>query len=170
MDRGSDFWRFSLTFYRMDAVPAACIALQDRHGLDVNIMLFGLWLASKGRAVSARDVQEADEIVSGWRSDVVVALRSVRRYLREPAPAFAGDAASALRDKIKAAELESERLQQEALFALRPAEAWGEAKAPPIAAEFNLDACAQSIDAVFEVDARQALIDAFHALLAARAP
>ena len=42
MERGSDFWRFSLSLYRMDGVPPACIALQDGHGLDVNIMLFAL--------------------------------------------------------------------------------------------------------------------------------
>jgi uncharacterized protein (TIGR02444 family) len=170
MDKGSDFWRFSLSFYRTQDVPAACISLQDRHGLDVNIMLFALWLASMGRAVSSRDLQDADEVVRGWRAEAVVALRGVRRYLREPAAAFAGEAASALRDKVKAAELESERLQQEALFALRPHDAWGRAEVSSIASELNLDACAQSIGAVFEHDARKALLDAFHALIGARAP
>jgi uncharacterized protein (TIGR02444 family) len=57
MDKGSDFWRFSLSFYRTQDVPAACISLQDRHGLDVNIMLFALWLASMGRAGFARQSQ-----------------------------------------------------------------------------------------------------------------
>ncbi len=75
-----------------------------------------------------------------------------------------------MRDKVKAAELESERLQQEALFALRPHDAWGRVEVSSIAAELNLDACAQSIGAVFEHDARKALLDAFHALIGARAP
>ncbi|MDP2354943.1 MAG: TIGR02444 family protein [Beijerinckiaceae bacterium] len=170
MERGSEFWRFSLSFYRINGVPPSCIALQDLHGLDVNIMLFALWLASKGRAISALDIQQADELVRDWRVESVVALRSVRRYLRDPPPAFAGDAVVALRDRIKAAELESERLQQEALFALRPPEAWGRAEEPLRAAELNLDACAQNIGSVFDDGSRQALLGAFHALVAARAP
>ncbi len=170
MERGSEFWRFSLSLYRMDGVPPSCIALQDRHGLDVNIMLFALWLASKGRAISAPDMQQADGLVRDWRVESVVALRGVRRFLRDPPPPFAGEAAHALRDKIKSAELESERLQQEALFAMRPPEAWGRTEEPLKAAELNLDACAQSIGAVFDDGARRALLDAFHALVAARTP
>ncbi len=170
MKRGSEFWQFSLSLYRTAGVPGACIALQDKHGLDVNIMLFALWLASRQRAVSSGDLMQADELVREWRAEAVVALRGVRRFLRQPPAAFSGEAAIALRDKVKSAELECERLQQEALFALRAADDWGRAEAPLIAAELNLDACAQSVGAVFEHGARRALLDAYHALVAERAP
>src|ERR1700680_2972326 len=45
---GSPFWRFSLRFYRQPGVADACIALQDARGVDVNILLFFLWLGSPG--------------------------------------------------------------------------------------------------------------------------
>jgi len=41
----SPFWRFSLRFYSRPGVAAACLALQDEAGADVNLMLFLLFLA-----------------------------------------------------------------------------------------------------------------------------
>lgn len=165
MDRGSDFWRFSLSLYRMGGVPPACIALQDGHGLDVNIMLFALWLGSCGRAVTQAELTEADEAVRDWRAEAVIALRGVRRFLRTPPNAIDAAAAAALRDRVKAVELESERLQQEALFALRPAQDWGRAEDMLKAGALNMDACAQSIGAVFEDAPKEAILQAYRALV-----
>lgn len=169
MERGSDFWRFSLSLYRMEGVPAACIALQDGHGLDVNIMLFGLWLGSRGRALEAADLVEADEAVRQWRIEAVVALRAVRRFLRTPPGAIDASAAAALRDRVKGVELEAERLQQESLYALRPVAAWGVALEPLQAGAANMEACAQSIGATFEAEPREAILSAYRELVM-RAP
>ena len=166
MERGSDFWRFSLSLYRMDGVPPACIALQDGHGLDVNIMLFALWLGSRGRALEPAELTEADAAVREWRADAVVALRAVRRFLRTPPEAVDAAGAAALRERVKAVELELERLQQEALFALRPAQAWGRSQEPMLAGAINMDSCAQSIGAVFEEGPRDAILRAYRALVA----
>lgn len=164
-ERGSEFWRFSLALYRMEGVGAACVALQDGHGLDVNILLFALWLGSKGRSVSAGELAEADAAVREWRAEAVVALRGVRRFLRTPPAAIDDQGAAALRERVKAVELESERLQQEALFALRPAPAWGRAEAPLRAGGLNMDACAESIGATFEDAPREAILRAYEKLV-----
>ena len=42
--QGSPFWRFSLRLYRAPGVGDACIALQETSGVDVNLLLFLLWL------------------------------------------------------------------------------------------------------------------------------
>ena len=47
--QGSPFWQFSLRFYRMPQVADACIELQERAGVDVNLLLFLLWQASQRR-------------------------------------------------------------------------------------------------------------------------
>ena len=73
-------------------------------------------------------------------------------------------AAAALRDKVKAVELESERLQQEALFGLKPAANWGEACDPADAAARNINACAAMLKVVFPDAPRQALLEAFESL------
>ena len=48
----------------------------------------------------------------------VVPIRNVRRALKSPPPVMAPDAAEGFRTRIKAVELEAERLQQEALYEL----------------------------------------------------
>ena len=53
-----------------------------------------------------------------WRDDVVVPLRALRRKLKDGSSLVERSTAELFRTRIKAVELESERLQQEALFAL----------------------------------------------------
>ena len=48
------FWDFSLRVYGSDGVSAACIALQERHGIDVNLLLFSAWVGESGRGVLAQ--------------------------------------------------------------------------------------------------------------------
>src|SRR5665213_163755 len=43
------FWRFSQDFYALPGVAPACLALQDGHGRDVNLVLYGCWLGMSGR-------------------------------------------------------------------------------------------------------------------------
>ena len=160
----SPFWTFSLALYRTPGVPAACIVLQDECGVDVNVLLFALWLAKEGRTVRSDDLAEADLAISVWRNEAVRPFRAVRRFLREPHAAMESVAAAALRDKVKAVELESERLQQEALFGLKPAANWGEACDPADAAARNINACAAMLKVVFPDAPRQALLEAFESL------
>ena len=117
----SPFWRFSLQFYRMPGVADACIALQDEAGVDVNLLLFLLWNASLGRQLSRADVEDVERQVAEWREGVVIPLRELRRHLKFPPSLIHKDAAEAYRTRIKRVELEAERLQQEALFALAQA-------------------------------------------------
>jgi len=165
-ERGSDFWRFSLALYGRDGIPSACVALQDAHGLDVNLMLFALWLASKGRVLTTADLVAADAAVGEWRREAVIPLRGVRRFLKEAPEALDAAGVAALRTRVKAAELEAERLQQEALFALRPVEAWGIAADPQQAGPANMDACAQAFGATFAPQPRDAILGGYQALIA----
>ena len=56
--RARRFWRFSLALYARPGVAEALIALQDRAGLDVNLILFGLWVGTRhGRDLGQRGVR-----------------------------------------------------------------------------------------------------------------
>ncbi|MDT2022464.1 TIGR02444 family protein [Methylocella sp. CPCC 101449] len=123
----SPFWTFSLRFYRLDGVAPACLALQDEQGVDVNVLLFLLFVATQGRSLTQADVAAIDVAMADWRRETVAPLRAVRRVLRTPPAAIDAAQAEALRERIKAVELEAERLEQKALFALRPMAAWGQA-------------------------------------------
>ncbi len=117
----SPFWTFSLEIYGRPGVPPACLTLQGESGVDVNILLFGLFMARSGRSLSVADFRTIDTTMEPWRIAAVVPLRSVRTFLKTPPAAFAHEATEALRTRVKAVELEAERLQQEALFAHFPA-------------------------------------------------
>ena len=122
---GSPFWRFSLGFYRQSGVAEACIRLQDEVKVDVNLLLFLLWQALMGRVLSESDVQELERRIAPWRDATVIPLRTVRRALK-PAPGLVpAPAAELFRTKIKAIELEAERLQQEAMHELAQSGPYG---------------------------------------------
>jgi uncharacterized protein (TIGR02444 family) len=114
----SPFWRFSVKFYAVPGVAPACIELQDQAGVDVNVLFFLLWNASRNRAFDQAEVAEIDRMIGAWRDMTVVPIRNVRRALKTPPPALAVEAAEGFRTRIKAVELEAERLQQEALYDL----------------------------------------------------
>jgi uncharacterized protein (TIGR02444 family) len=114
----SPFWTFSLGYYRGAGVSEACLELQDNCGVDVNVVLFLLWQASQRRSVAPDDVTALADKVRPWQADVISPIRSVRRRLKTDAPLLEKGAAELFRTKIKAIELEAERLQQEAMQAL----------------------------------------------------
>jgi uncharacterized protein (TIGR02444 family) len=122
---GSAFWRFSLRFYAVPGVGPACIELQDRCGVDVNVLLFLLFLAESGRVINHEEAARIDAGVRAWREAVVAPLRAARRSLRAPISAADREAVEALRANVKRIELEAERIQQETLERTYPAAGTG---------------------------------------------
>ena len=116
--RKSPFWQFSVKFYAEPGVAQACIDLQDQAGVDVNILFFLLWNATQNRALDNTEVAALERDIGAWRDMAVVPLRNVRRALKTPPPVMAPQEAEDFRTRIKAVELEAERLQQEAMYSL----------------------------------------------------
>ncbi|MDN3556058.1 TIGR02444 family protein [Halomonas maura] len=113
-------WDFALALYGRPGVEAACLHLQDDAGVDVVELLWRCWLYHHGLASG-----EAPEAVRRWQAEVTAPLRRRRRALKEEARHRADVAA--LRERLKASELEAERealsrLAQHSLagHALRP--------------------------------------------------
>ncbi len=111
----SGLWRFSLAFYRQPGVADACIRLQDEAGVDVNVMLYLLYLAGRGKAISAAEMSRIEAVTADWRSAVVMPLREIRRKLKSPLGVFAPAVTAELRNDVKRIELGAERIQQQAL-------------------------------------------------------
>jgi uncharacterized protein (TIGR02444 family) len=111
----SPFWDFSLAVYGADAVADECIALQDQFGLDVNLLLLCAFVGARhGIALTADDIASARAEVAPWHKGIVSTLREARRALKPMGlrDTDAGRAAAELRTRVKAAELESERIEQ----------------------------------------------------------
>ncbi len=109
----SPFWDFSIRTYAKAGVAEACLALQERHGADVNVLLFCLWAAGRGdgRLTRAR-LAELLEGIAPWRERVVLPLRRLRDGLKEWTPPVSGDHAELVRATVKRAELDAEHAEQ----------------------------------------------------------
>jgi len=77
----SSFWSYSLGLYSRPGVEKACLELQRRHGLDVNLLLFTLWLADRGVELDQATLASAEQATSVWQVEVVRPLRALRRRL-----------------------------------------------------------------------------------------
>ncbi|MEO1038614.1 MAG: TIGR02444 family protein [Pseudomonadota bacterium] len=110
------FWDFSLDVYARPGVEEACLSLQSRGG-DVNLALWIIWAAREGLD-SRSALGEAIAISRSWREAVIHPLRRARTALKPQPAGFDADAASSLRKTLLEAELNAERIQQDALYAL----------------------------------------------------
>ena len=119
------FWDFSLRIYGSEGVPSACIALQERRGIDVNLLLFSAWIGESGRGVLAEsDLESALAATTAWNHDIVCALRVVRNRLKGGMPPIPTERSDVLRKMILEIEVKSEHVEQIALAAAvaRPAD------------------------------------------------
>lgn len=109
----NDFWRFSLKVYGQNGVADECLALQESHGVDVNLLLFCAWAGTRAIVLNVAEIGEASRLVAEWNGLIVRALRSVRRNLKA---SHAADM-SQFRERVKAMESEAEQIEQAILFA-----------------------------------------------------
>jgi uncharacterized protein (TIGR02444 family) len=159
--RKSPFWRFSIKFYAVPGVAQACIELQDQAKVDVNVLFFLLWNATQGRALNAADVAEVERAIGPWREMAVVPLRNLRRALKSPPPVLAPETAEGFRTRIKAAELEAERLQQEALYDLAQTGALGRPAKSPVEAARDSISSYQGVIGPFPPGPLETVLSAF---------
>ena len=111
-------WDFVLNYYKQDGVSPAAIAMQDTLGIDVNMILFLMWLAGSKRTLSEAEIRRVGETSRPWQHQVVVPIRAIRRLLKENAPLVEQQTALDYRKKISALEIEGEQLQLNAMGAL----------------------------------------------------
>jgi uncharacterized protein (TIGR02444 family) len=110
-----DFWNFSVEIYAEEGVDSECLALQDQHGVDVNVLLFCAYLGARGIELLPREIGMIIAVVRPWHEMIVKPLRGTRRVCKSfiAAPSFpARKSAASLRAKIKALELVAEGIEQ----------------------------------------------------------
>ena len=109
----SEFWDFSLAVYGGDGVAPACLALQDRHGVDVNLLLYCCWIGCREPAPAGpARIKALEDAVEGWHDTVVRRLRAVRKRLKTPIAAEDRDLALSLRQRIQKIEIDAEHIEQ----------------------------------------------------------
>ena len=111
------FWDFSLKFYGGEGVASACLELQDKFGVDVNILLYCCWLAAAGaEEMEPAELVEMIAAIEPWQSGVVQRLRQVRRDMKQEEMMNLGPLSEGLRQAVKDCELEGEKIEQTILY------------------------------------------------------
>lgn len=113
----SPFWDFSLAVYGTEGVPPACLALQQRYGADVNLLLWCLWTGdAEGRALTGADLEAVSTRIQAWHEEVVRGLRQVRQRMKDGFEGFDDALRQSLRARVQKLEIDTEHLEQIALW------------------------------------------------------
>lgn len=140
------FWAYSLDVYRREGVSPALIGFQDRHGLDVNILLLCLWAGQAGRGVlDDEDFAHALQVSANWNPEIVCALRDVRIRLRQEVPLVRKELSEAVRKNLLELEIACEQVEQLSIAAgLSPRED------RPVPPEEGLKNCGLNLKSYFD--------------------
>lgn len=132
-------WTWAVESYARPGAAEALLRLQDEHSQSVPLLLWALWSQAHGRTP---DLAAGARTARSWEDEAVGPLRRLRRALK----ALDSDTdREAVRDQVKAVELDAERRLLNGLERLPPlpgppppapallaaaAEAWG-TRPPP---------------------------------------
>ena len=115
-DAFEKLWAFSLERYGRPGVSEACLALQDRLRVDVNVVLLCLWTAQEGQHLTKTTLTE---IINGrpgsWHRDIVLPIRTARKAMKGRTAGGDGSRVEAVRDRVKTVEIACEKLEQRLL-------------------------------------------------------
>lgn len=117
----SDLWTWTLTAYKTPGVAQACLSLQDHNEQNVPLLLWAAWVAVTGRRPDEETLEAACDAARAYDTVIVSQLRAVRRTLKAPIPDVDNDHREALRQQVKALELDAERRLMLELESLAPA-------------------------------------------------
>jgi uncharacterized protein (TIGR02444 family) len=111
-----EFRRFALGLYGSVGVSQAALLLQDRCGVDVNVLLLAAFVgAVRGSSLSTSDFEAARDRTRQWQSEVVGPLRTLRQRLKDGPPPGPNPTTADLRDRVKALELDAELIEMDEL-------------------------------------------------------
>lgn len=126
------FWDYSLAHYSRNGVDGICLQLQDQCNLDVNLLLYGAWMASNGRVLTVEHLEATVAAMAQWRGEVVQPLRALRRRLKSVS------GAQEVFDQIGQLELQAERQQQALAYACYEAAVLPQDVGAPLSANLHL--------------------------------
>ena len=109
-------WNYAVALYAQPGVQAACLELQDEHGLDVNLLLFSAWSAAQGPGLlDIAAIRDCESRVAACRTELIEPLRQLRRACRAGTAGLTSDQLGSLGEQLLAAELAAERAELELL-------------------------------------------------------
>ena len=129
---------WALAAYARPEVEQALLDLQDSAEQNVCLLLWAAWAGETGRRLDDDAFEEAADICRAWEAAAILGLRALRRGLKKPIPDLDPAAREAVRDQVKAVEIEAEKALLAQLGAV------GGAAGKPLATEASLVAAAKA--------------------------
>ncbi len=80
-ESAAGFIQFCAALYERPGVAAACLALQDGRGWNVNCLLLSAWAARAGYALTPEFWIEARKAIEALDTEAVAPIRKVRREI-----------------------------------------------------------------------------------------
>ena len=112
----SSIWDFALVWYQGADVEADCLVAQETYGLDVTALIYALYRARLGQGF---DAGMAVELARTLSARIIEPLRATRIALKSMPRLVDPHTSALLRQSVKAAELDAERLTLNALAGLK---------------------------------------------------
>lgn len=75
-------WTFATAVYGCSGVASACLALQDRDGIDVCLLLASVWAGRCGHRPEEPACSSLQAVARRWNIAAIVPVRTARRLLR----------------------------------------------------------------------------------------
>ena len=99
------FWDYSLKLWKNDELKILLLEHQDKQGLDINLLLFLLWI-SEQRMMLTTDPSQIIELQRRWIDGLIKPIRGLRRENQN---------INELKNSLLQAELVAEKHYQKAL-------------------------------------------------------
>lgn len=103
-----EFWEFAANQYGLDGVKERCLALQNNHNVDINLLLLCHWLDSQQLVIAENTLCELARISDDWQKSLLAPLRAQRAAMKKPGAPY---------QAALARELTEEKKEQRALVA-----------------------------------------------------
>lgn len=111
-------WDWAVRVYALPGAKSAFLGLQNDYDLDINLILWRVWLADRGRAPDDAVAHAAVALSRGWRDATMRPMRAARDALAVARPPIDAAAANDLRARLLKVELDAEKLHLDALETL----------------------------------------------------
>jgi uncharacterized protein (TIGR02444 family) len=105
------FWLYSLNLY--PAIKEVCLQWQDNFGVNINLLLFLLYLDKQQQSLNETQLQQLEDLLKHFSTEVTQSIRALRRTL--PSPWLESDMQQPLRQQLLSTELAAEKLEQQLL-------------------------------------------------------
>ncbi|MCF6775375.1 TIGR02444 family protein [Thiotrichales bacterium 19X7-9] len=111
-EANNPFWQFSLKLYKNKQIELSLINLQEQYDLNINCILFALWLAYANIQLQSGEFQDIIKSVKVIQSTVTKPIRKARKTIKLNQSQYP----DIFYQNLLQVELESEALQQQTLY------------------------------------------------------